>query len=61
MTHSLYYGRPVSANAFRGYSDNELYDDLEAASIDPATKAAIEAELERRVANRTRSRRRRES
>jgi len=52
MTHSLYYGRPVSANAFPGYSTAELEHDLESDKLDTATRAAIEAEIARRRESR---------
>jgi hypothetical protein len=58
MSNSLYYGRPVSANAFPGYSTAELESDLASDKLDAATRAAIETEIaRRRESRRTRTRR----
>ena len=51
-SYSLYYGSPVSANAFPGYSTAELLRDLEAPTLDAETRTKIEAEVARRARRR---------
>jgi hypothetical protein len=50
MTRSMFYGKPVSANAFPGYTTAELKRDLCSPSLDNETRAKIEAEIARREA-----------
>jgi hypothetical protein len=45
---STFYGKPVSQNAFPGYTTNELLRDLSSPSLDDAARAKIEAEVARR-------------
>lgn len=47
---SLYYARPVSANAFPAFTTEELLRDLCSPSLDVGTRAKIEAEITRRRA-----------
>ena len=53
-SRSLYYGSPVSKNAFPSYSTADLERDLQAPSLDAATRARIEAEIARRAAAKRR-------
>lgn len=52
MSRSLYYGSPVSRNAFPGYSTEDLRRDLESPKLDDATRANIEAEIARRASSK---------
>lgn len=49
---SSYYGPAPSANTHPQYSDAILRRDLEASSLDDATRTSIETELARREAAR---------
>ena len=49
-SNSLFYGRPISANAYPQYSTAELEQTLESARLDDDTRAMIEAEISRRAA-----------
>jgi hypothetical protein len=49
MSRSSYYGSSVSANAFPGYTTAELVRDLGSSSLDDATRAKLETEIERRM------------
>jgi hypothetical protein len=57
MTHSLYYGRPPSTNAFPSYSTSDLERDLESPRLDDETRARIETEIARRAAAKLAKRR----
>lgn len=53
-SNSLYYGSPVSINAFPTYTTEELYRDLESDKLDADTRRRIETEITRRATAKTR-------
>jgi hypothetical protein len=53
-SRSLYYGSPVSPNAFPGYSTADLESDLQSAKLGADTRATIETEIARRAAAKPR-------
>lgn len=48
MSNSLFYGAPVSVNAFPTYTTDELKRDLESDKLDTDTRRRIETEILRR-------------
>ena len=53
-SNSLFYGAPVSANAFPTYSTADLQRDLDCTSLDADTRTKIVAEIARRSLKRSR-------
>jgi hypothetical protein len=49
-SHSLYYGRPSDPHPYRTYRTEELLRDIASPSCDDATRAALQAEVDRRAA-----------